>query len=174
MPFGLKPAPEIFQNQLSTLLENFKNVEVSMDDILIHANDEKELNKITTEVMEVLKISGHKSKPKKSARKSRAPRPKRILPDGMPYVPEVVYKEGSADYLSSDIEKKKIREESEKYETLCQLKKTIQDGWPEDEKFANAKKSILRKSPSDIEKALLAHRNTSKEAKVQNFQVLVD
>jgi hypothetical protein len=67
-----------------------------------HTKEEKELNKTTTEVMEVLKISGHKSKAKKSARKSRAPRPKRILPDGMPYVPEVVYKEGSADYLSSD------------------------------------------------------------------------
>lgn len=60
MPFGLSSAPEVFQNCLSTLLENFKNVEVSMDDILIHAKTEKELVKITKEFLDVIKRSGLK------------------------------------------------------------------------------------------------------------------
>lgn len=58
MPFGLASAPELFQNKLSTLLEKFKNVEVSMDDILIHDKNRDSLEGRVKEVMETLYNNG--------------------------------------------------------------------------------------------------------------------
>lgn len=60
LPFGLASAPEVFQEVMSTLLENIKNTECSMDDILIHSKTEAELNEITQNVINVLKGAGLK------------------------------------------------------------------------------------------------------------------
>lgn len=54
LPFGLCSAPEVFQNLISSILQKFKNVEVSMDDILIHASSVENLRLLTKKVMEVL------------------------------------------------------------------------------------------------------------------------
>lgn len=60
MPFGLASAPEVFQQVMTTLLAEFKNVEVSMDDVLIHAENKLELEKITNQVLEKFRRSGLK------------------------------------------------------------------------------------------------------------------
>lgn len=43
LPFGLASAPEIFQPIMCNLFKNIKNVEISMDDIFIHAKTKEEL-----------------------------------------------------------------------------------------------------------------------------------
>lgn len=60
MPFGLASAPEVFQQIMTTLLAKFKNVEVSMDDVLIHAQTKEELEQITERVLEKFRKSGLK------------------------------------------------------------------------------------------------------------------
>lgn len=60
MPFGLASAPEVFQQVMSTLLAEFKNVEVSMDDVLIHAKTRSELEMTTENVLQKFKTSGLK------------------------------------------------------------------------------------------------------------------
>ena len=58
MPFGLASAPEVFQQIMCSLMEGIPNVEVAMDDILIHARTQKELKEITKVVTEKLKSAG--------------------------------------------------------------------------------------------------------------------
>uniref|UniRef100_A0A1B0DMK9 Reverse transcriptase domain-containing protein n=1 Tax=Phlebotomus papatasi TaxID=29031 RepID=A0A1B0DMK9_PHLPP len=41
LPFGLATAPELFQQIMTQMLGDLSGVEISMDDILIHAKDEK-------------------------------------------------------------------------------------------------------------------------------------
>ncbi|KAL1378982.1 hypothetical protein pipiens_015233 [Culex pipiens pipiens] len=60
MPFGLAPAPEVFQNRISTLLEGIPNVDVSMDDILVYADSEVQLSEITAVVLKRLREAGLK------------------------------------------------------------------------------------------------------------------
>lgn len=51
LPFGLSTAPEIFQCQITQLLDEFPNVEVSMDDILIHEETKDKLESNTNAVL---------------------------------------------------------------------------------------------------------------------------
>ena len=39
LPFGISPAPEIFQRQLEVALENLPGINTIVDDILIHGGD---------------------------------------------------------------------------------------------------------------------------------------
>ncbi|UYV75138.1 K02A2.6-like [Cordylochernes scorpioides] len=58
VPFGIKTAPEIFQNTISKIVENIPGVENSMDDILIHAEDIQTLRERTKIVMTTLQEAG--------------------------------------------------------------------------------------------------------------------
>ncbi|UYV80839.1 ASB3, partial [Cordylochernes scorpioides] len=58
VPFGIKTAPEIFQNTISKIVENIPGVENSMDDILIHAEDIQTLRERTKIVMTTLQEPG--------------------------------------------------------------------------------------------------------------------
>lgn len=60
LPFGVSSAPEIFQEILTNLLSKFKNVNVSIDDIFIHAKSKEELKKTVGSVIETLQKSGFK------------------------------------------------------------------------------------------------------------------
>lgn len=65
MPFGLASAPEIFQQVMCSVLADTKGVEVSMDDIFIHASTREELESTTKKVLEKLKNAGLKLNPEK-------------------------------------------------------------------------------------------------------------
>lgn len=58
LPFGLSSAPELFQQIMSDLLSDLDQVEVSMDDILIHAKTREHLKVIQDEVITRLRHSG--------------------------------------------------------------------------------------------------------------------
>ncbi|XP_055710686.1 uncharacterized protein K02A2.6-like [Phlebotomus papatasi] len=60
MPFGLASAPEVYQCLMMQLLGDIPNVEVSMDDVLIHAATSEELQETTLKVIETLRSSGLK------------------------------------------------------------------------------------------------------------------
>ncbi|XP_059046435.1 uncharacterized protein K02A2.6-like [Achroia grisella] len=60
MPFGLASAPEVFQQVMNHLLTGISNVEVSMDDILLHADTKEKLEKITQKVLQKFRNSGLK------------------------------------------------------------------------------------------------------------------
>lgn len=60
LPFGLSSAPEVFQKVMNELLREFDKVEVSMDDILIHASTLEESNKKINSVIRKLSNSGIK------------------------------------------------------------------------------------------------------------------
>lgn len=60
LPFGLSTAPEIFQCQITQVLDGIQNVEVSMDDILIHAPTQEQLNQDTMLVLQKLDNAGLK------------------------------------------------------------------------------------------------------------------
>lgn len=59
-PFGLASAPEVFQDVMSSMLDVFENVEVSMDDILIHHQNLGDLQKITSAVIDKIRKNGLK------------------------------------------------------------------------------------------------------------------
>lgn len=65
LPFGLASAPEVFQQIMSSLLTGINNVEVSMDDILIHHPTKAGLEATTNEVIKTLKDAGLKLNPDK-------------------------------------------------------------------------------------------------------------
>lgn len=54
MPFGLNVAPEVFQSLLEGILAHLKNVKVYLDDIIIAADNQSELDKTFDEVMKIL------------------------------------------------------------------------------------------------------------------------
>lgn len=58
LPFGLASAPEVFSEILNSLLKNVENVEISMDDILIHSDTEEGLKDRTNQVVNVLRKAG--------------------------------------------------------------------------------------------------------------------
>lgn len=58
LPMGLCSAPEVFQQIMTKLLAGIEKVEVSMDDILIYANDLKELDNTTSAVIKRIKDGG--------------------------------------------------------------------------------------------------------------------
>ncbi|XP_055685560.1 uncharacterized protein K02A2.6-like [Lutzomyia longipalpis] len=60
LPFGLASAPEVFQLMMCQLFRGVDGVEVSMDDILIHAKDESALAEKTEQVMKIILESGLK------------------------------------------------------------------------------------------------------------------
>jgi hypothetical protein len=60
VPFGIKSAPEIFQNIMTQILCGIPGVENSMDDILIHSSDLNTLRSRTRSVLQALKNSGAK------------------------------------------------------------------------------------------------------------------
>ncbi|XP_055715454.1 uncharacterized protein K02A2.6-like [Phlebotomus papatasi] len=60
MPFGLCSAPEVFQKVMIDLVGNIEGVEVSMDDILIHAPTLDKLKEITEKVIRILDSNGLK------------------------------------------------------------------------------------------------------------------
>ncbi|XP_062542356.1 uncharacterized protein K02A2.6-like [Armigeres subalbatus] len=60
LPFGLASAPEVFQKVIHDTLEGIEGVEVSMDDILIHAESSEKLTKITEKVVKRLHSAGLK------------------------------------------------------------------------------------------------------------------
>lgn len=58
LPFGLASAPELFQDKISSLLSHFQNVEVSMDDVIVHHKTKEELEQLVQKVMNVLYENG--------------------------------------------------------------------------------------------------------------------
>ncbi|XP_055685270.1 uncharacterized protein K02A2.6-like [Lutzomyia longipalpis] len=60
LPFGLASAPEVYQCLMMQLLGDMPNVEVSMDDVLIHAPTEEELRDLTDKVIKKLQNRGLK------------------------------------------------------------------------------------------------------------------
>ncbi|GAB0086148.1 uncharacterized protein DMENIID0001_013540 [Sergentomyia squamirostris] len=62
LPFGISSAPELFQLIIimSEMFEGLEGVEVSMDDILLHAPTEEKLKEITDKVFRILKENGLK------------------------------------------------------------------------------------------------------------------
>ncbi|XP_058827479.1 uncharacterized protein K02A2.6-like [Topomyia yanbarensis] len=60
LPFGLASAPEVFQKVMNDTLEGIEGVEISMDDILIHADRSEKLAKITEKVVKRLHSAGLK------------------------------------------------------------------------------------------------------------------
>ncbi|XP_055585053.1 uncharacterized protein K02A2.6-like [Uranotaenia lowii] len=60
LPFGLASAPEVFQKVMQDILEGIDGVECSMDDVLIHAENESHLESITKEVISRIIVSGLK------------------------------------------------------------------------------------------------------------------
>lgn len=60
MPFGLASAPEVFTEIMNRLLDGIENTEVSMDDILIHATTQEELERATKKVINKLQECGLK------------------------------------------------------------------------------------------------------------------
>lgn len=60
LPFGLASALEVFQKLMNSLLEGLEGVGSSMDDVLIHAKTEKELNGITETVLSRIQTAGLK------------------------------------------------------------------------------------------------------------------
>ncbi|XP_044731834.1 uncharacterized protein K02A2.6-like isoform X2 [Chrysoperla carnea] len=65
LPFGLASAPEVFQCWMSSLLGDLEGVEVAIDDILIHASCEAEMETITKTVLDRIKKAGLKLNPDK-------------------------------------------------------------------------------------------------------------
>lgn len=58
LPFGISSAPEVFSEIMNKTLEGINNCEIAMDDIFLHAETEKELNKITKVVMKRIEKAG--------------------------------------------------------------------------------------------------------------------
>jgi RNase H-like domain found in reverse transcriptase/Reverse transcriptase (RNA-dependent DNA polymerase)/Integrase zinc binding domain/Integrase core domain len=58
LAFGLSSAPEVFQKLMQDLLIDIPRVEISMDDILIHAENEDALDTTTRRVLEVIRKAG--------------------------------------------------------------------------------------------------------------------
>lgn len=58
LPFGISSAPEIFSEIMNKILEGMSNVEIAMDDILIHAESRKELERLTERVLRKLNEAG--------------------------------------------------------------------------------------------------------------------
>lgn len=58
LPFGLRSAPEIFQQIMSQLLSDINKAEASMDDILIYAENVNELRRIQETVIQRLADAG--------------------------------------------------------------------------------------------------------------------
>lgn len=55
--FGVNCAPEIFQREMSRILEGVKNIIVYIDDILIFAENLEELRKTAAEVLRILRVN---------------------------------------------------------------------------------------------------------------------
>ncbi|XP_058456693.1 uncharacterized protein K02A2.6-like [Malaya genurostris] len=100
LPFGLASAPEVFQKLINTLLDGIKGVESSMDDVLIHAKTEKELNNITTVVLDKIRAAGIKLNKDKCI----------LNQDMVKFLGHLVSKEG-------------LRADPEKLETIQRLKR---------------------------------------------------
>jgi hypothetical protein len=62
LPPGLSVAPGVFLRKVQALFAHLKNVFVYFDDILIYAKDKKELQKITAQVLQILKDKNLKVK----------------------------------------------------------------------------------------------------------------
>ncbi|CAA9998761.1 unnamed protein product, partial [Nesidiocoris tenuis] len=60
LPFGLSSAPEIFQQIMCSLLQQIDGIEIAIDDVLIHAQNEEELNRRTKIVLDRIKGAGLK------------------------------------------------------------------------------------------------------------------
>lgn len=58
LPFGICSAPEVFSERINELLKDIKNVECSMDDILIHAETKEKLDEITKVVLKRFQENG--------------------------------------------------------------------------------------------------------------------
>lgn len=58
LPFGLCSAPEIFQQLLQNVLDGIGHMEVSMDDILLHAENKINLREIYDKVAKRLMDAG--------------------------------------------------------------------------------------------------------------------
>lgn len=65
LPYGISSAPEIFQRIMNSILQDLNNVEISMDDVLIHAPSELELKNYTCAVLTRLRDAGFKLNPQK-------------------------------------------------------------------------------------------------------------
>lgn len=65
LPYGIASAPEIFQRIMSSLFQDMKNVEISMDDILVHAATEDQLKNLTRTVLYRIQEAGFKLNPQK-------------------------------------------------------------------------------------------------------------
>ena len=56
--FGLTSAPEIFSKEMNRILENFENVIIHMDDVLIMGETEKEHDENVKIVLDKIKSAG--------------------------------------------------------------------------------------------------------------------
>jgi len=60
LPFGIRSASEVFQHNVSEIIENIEGARNSQDDIIIWADTQKKLTERTKEVLDAIKLSGMK------------------------------------------------------------------------------------------------------------------
>ena len=65
LPFGITSAPEVFQRRLQTLLSDIQNVEVFMDDIIVHAATRAQHDRTLEAVKQRLHTAGITLNPRK-------------------------------------------------------------------------------------------------------------
>jgi len=66
MPYGISSAPEIFHRCFTQIFSNIKGVEIFIDDIMIHAKDDKEHDEILNRVFKRAREYGVKFNRNKS------------------------------------------------------------------------------------------------------------
>ena len=108
LPFGIKSAPEVFQNHMSEMFADVEEVKVIVDDLLVWGKDDEEhdarLEQVLRRAREVnLKFNAKKCK---------------IKQEGVPYVGHVLSKEG----LKADPEKIRAVKEMKPPENAKELK----------------------------------------------------
>ncbi|KAK7584247.1 hypothetical protein V9T40_008790 [Parthenolecanium corni] len=183
LPYGIASAPEIFQRIMSSLFQDLPYVEISMDDILIHACTEEELKMYTRTVLHRIQEAGFKLNPQKCifgtskvrflghifSNKGLCPDPTKI--DGIlalktpSTVAELQRFLGSVTYLGKFIEN--LSELTEPLRKL--LKKDVVWEWTEEQNVAFEKlKKVLVSKPVlkyyDVNKPVLLSVDASSKA----------
>ena len=84
MPFGISPAPEIYQSKMTDLFKDIPNVQIIMDDILIHSKTKDEHDKIVRLVLDRCRKVNLKLNPDKV----------KYQTDSVKYIGHIISKEG--------------------------------------------------------------------------------
>ena len=84
MPFGISPAPEIYQRTMADIFKDIPNVQIIMDDILIHSKTKIEHDKIVKLVLERCRKVNLRLNPDKI----------RYQTDSVKYIGHIISKDG--------------------------------------------------------------------------------